>query len=170
VPSETGSFPRVVEIAKDYQRLQLMTKEPVYVDPDLAALCRGATQREVEAARIRSGPHAHTAISIYMNDLAANAFVLLPATYPVGSIILKEKKALGYQSDGQQHTMTKTHDGVGGMIKRQPGYDPEHGDWEYFYFEDVGQIESGRISSCVHCHGAAANKDYVFGGWRRKDR
>ena len=29
------------------------------------------------------------------------------------------------------------------MIKRPPGYDPQHGDWEYFYFEQPTTVESG---------------------------
>jgi len=142
-----------------------MTKEPVFVDPGLAMLCRGATQTEVEAARKVSGPHAHTAVSIFMNDVAANTFGKQNTAYPVGSIIVKEKKALGYWSTTQPREMTKDVDGVGGMVKRSPGYDLAHGDWEYFYFEDANKIESGKMNSCVQCHSAAAGKDYVFGGW-----
>jgi len=53
------------------------------------------------------------------------------------------------------------------MIKRRPGYDPAHGDWEYFYFEDANKVESGKMNSCIQCHSGAADKDYVFGGWAR---
>src|SRR4051812_24692026 len=63
--------PQAADVARDYKQLQLLTKEPVYVDPMLAMLCRGASQGEVEEARKHSGPHAHTAVSIYMNTPAA---------------------------------------------------------------------------------------------------
>ena len=53
----------------------------------------------------------------------------------------------------------------GGMIKRAPGYDPEHGDWEYFFFEDIAKIEHGKIASCVNCHHGAKDKDHVFKAW-----
>jgi hypothetical protein len=157
--------PDVQQVAATYGSLKSMTKEPVFVDPGLAMLCRGATQAEVEMARKTSGPHAHTAVSIFMNDLAAGAFGKPNARYPVGSIIVKQKKALEYWSATQPGEMAASNDGVGGMIKRPAGYDPAHGDWEYFYFEDARKIESGRINSCVRCHSGAANNDYVFGGW-----
>jgi hypothetical protein len=157
--------PDVRDIAKSYHDLKLMTKEPVFVDPGLAMLCRGATQGEVEAARKVSGPHAHTEVKIYMNDRAAGAFGKPKTVYPIGSVIVKEKNALDYWSTTQSHKSVSANDGVGGMIKRAAGYDPAHGDWEYFYFEDSRKIESGKISSCVQCHSGAAGKDYVFGGW-----
>jgi hypothetical protein len=87
--------------------------------------------------------------------------------YPVGAVIVKEKQRLepdgGGQVTGQEGSVAS--DGVGGMIKRLAGYDPEHGDWEYFYFEDPTKVEQGKIASCVECHRGAAATDYVFGGW-----
>jgi hypothetical protein len=56
--------------------------------------------------------------------------------------------------------------GVGGMVKRAAGFDPAHGDWEYFYFEDPAHIESGAIATCTGCHASARATDYVFGSWR----
>jgi hypothetical protein len=141
-----------------------MTPDPVYVNPQLAAACRNVSQEEVEAARKVFGPHADTLVSIYMNDLAADTFSKTNPVYPVGSIIVKEKKAMGYWSTTQRTTVEGS-DGVGGMIKRPAGYDPDHGDWEYFYFEDPAKIESGRITSCIQCHSGAADRDYVFGTW-----
>ena len=163
---ETGTTPanstgpsNIEHLAATYRSLNKITKEPVYVDPGLALRCAGASEAELEAASKTFGPHAHTAITIYMNDLAAGVFGKANPTYPVGSVVVKEKKAI----------MTQGNDGVGGMIKRSPGYDPAHGDWEYFYFEDPGKIESGRMVSCVQCHSGAAGTDYVFGSWARGD-
>jgi hypothetical protein len=136
------------DVAVAYKQLKPMTAEPVYVDPGLAQLCVSPTAEQVKAARDASGPHAMTQISIYMNPLAAEAFEQTSTPYAIDSIIVKEK------SDGA----------VGGMIKRPAGYDPEHGDWEYF-FSDPDGIKTGRIASCVQCHSAAASRDYVFGGW-----
>ncbi len=103
-----------------------------------------------------------------MNELAENAFRRRSSAYPVGSVVVKEKTALGYMSEGNEQTMTRPHDGVGGMVKRPPGFDAAHGDWEYFYFEEPSRIESGRISSCVQCHGGASARDHVFGGWAER--
>src|SRR5207237_171665 len=80
------------------------------------------------------------------------------------SVIVKEKKRQDWIR-GAPSDVIHSRDGVGGMIKRAPGYDPEHGDWEYFYFENASRIESGRIVTCVQCHVGASGKDYVFGEW-----
>jgi hypothetical protein len=155
----------IVAIAKSYTTLRSMTDAPVYVDPGIAALCRGLTQSDVDEAKRRSGPHADATIRIYMSARAADAFLSSAVLYPVGSVIIKEKKAQGLL--GRDGAGAKATDGVGGMVKRQPGYDSEHGDWEYFYFESAEKIESGKIASCVRCHAAASKKDYVFGDWSR---
>ena len=162
VPQPTraaGEQPDASEIATTYRSLRAMTQEPVLVDPALAMLCRGLTTADIQRAREASGPHALTAVRIHMSDAAMEAFGRPGTKYPVGSVIVKEKSA---------HPQGPGHDGVGGMIKRAPGYDPAHGDWEYFYFEDPAAIESGRIASCIACHRGAAARDFVFGHWAHK--
>ncbi len=162
------------EVARDYAKLTLVTPEAVFVNPELAMLCKGASQEHVERARRTQGPHAHTQIRVFMSAGAAATFKLRQKdetlaeapVYPVGSIVVKEKKGAFYFV-GRGEERSKTHDGVGGMIKREKGYDPEHGDWEYFYFEDPAKVESGRIASCVACHAGAATTDYVFGSWAK---
>lgn len=161
--------PAVEDLARSYASLTLITKEPVLVDLQLAMLCRGVSQPDVDEARKRNGPHAHTSVKIYMNEIAADAFRDRSAAYPVGSVIVKDKLGLGYDlvdADGErERKAAKTASGVGGMVKRPAGYDPEHGDWEYFYFEDPTKVEHGKIASCVECHRGASATDYVFGGW-----
>lgn len=159
--------PSVKEIAAAYQSYAKMTDSEVFVNPELAMLCRGATQQEVADARLKFGPHAHTAILIYMNEPAAKTFSSGANSYPVGSVIVKRKKVLGFHDPLSGNLVHDSDNGVGGMVKRQRGFDPAHGDWEYFYFENPAQIESGKISSCVECHQTAKGTDYVFGSWRK---
>jgi hypothetical protein len=155
----------VRKIAATYRDLKLMTKDAVSVDPGLAGLCRGITRADAEAARKQYGPHAHTQVRIFMNHLAAGEFGKRNPTFPVGSVIVKEKTAVPHTSTTRPGKTVKGNDGVGGMIKRADGYDLAHGDWEYFYFEDPASIESGKLASCVKCHSGAPKTDYVFGGW-----
>lgn len=164
---DNSASPVVADIARSYRRLEAMTKEPVLVDRKLAMLCVGVSQQQVEEAQKQSGPHADTSVSIFMNEPAAVAFRQSSTTYPVGSVIVKEKHGLSYRPAGGLQKTAQIHDGVGGMIKRAPGFDSAHGDWEYFYFEDASKIESGKIASCVQCHSGAAKTDHVFGGWAR---
>jgi len=143
-------------IASDYKtRLKLITPQPVAVNMTFLIGCRGFTAAEVAQAKKEFGPHSNAYLSIYMNDAAAQAQRDKARTYPVGSVIVKQK-------------IFNTHgaaNGVGGMIKRAPGYDSEHGDWEYFYFEDLAKIETGKIANCVNCHAGAEDRDHVFKRW-----
>lgn len=157
----------VSTIAAGFTNYLRVTKSAVYVNPELAMLCRGASQEEVDAARVQFGPHANAAIVIYMNNLAVDAFATDASSFPAGSVVVKQKYVFGHRS--HEGTLVRQADaGVGGMVKRSPGYDPAHGDWEYFYFEDPKKIESGRITSCVTCHSSARQNDHVFGTWRTK--
>jgi Cytochrome P460 len=158
--------PSISEIAVSFTNFHRITESVVYVNPELTMLCRGASKEEVEAARIRFGPHANTGILIYMNKLAADAFGTNATVFPVGAVIVKQKTVHGYtDKDGKR--VHAGDSGAGGMVKRSSGYDSKHGDWEYFYFEDTAKIESGRIPSCVQCHDSARGKDYVFGTWSK---
>lgn len=49
------------------------------------------------------------------------------------------------------------------MIKREPGYNPEVGDWEFLVFDALGQtIEGrGRLTHCQQCHIPHAATDFV---------
>jgi hypothetical protein len=160
--------PRAEDVARIYDSYHLITKQPVLVDAGLAMLCVGPRLENVDNARKRSGPHAHTSIRIYMNGVAAEHFPNSSKRYPIGSIIIKEKQGL-YYGGKTPDRHSKTADGVGGMIKRAAGYDPDNGDWEYFYFEDPSKVEHGKIASCIDCHRGAAAKDFVFGSWATAD-
>jgi hypothetical protein len=160
-----ASKPAIAEIAGGYGFYRKMTAQPVFVNPELAMLCIGASREHVESARKTHGPHAHSAVVIYMNEIAARDFGRSSATYAPGAVIVKQKMLLSYHGKKSAAGVAVADKGVGGMVKRAKGFDPAHGDWEYFYFEDAAKIESGRISSCIQCHDAARGTDYVFGTW-----
>lgn len=157
------------EIASTYTQFTRMTDEPVAVNPDLSMLCISPSPEMVAAARKKSGPHTLAFVTIYMNQIAAGAFEAKVGEFPVGSAIVKEKSGMSDPRAPGPDRRPKRHDGVGGMIKRAPGYDPGHGDWEYFYFDDPAKIETGRIASCAQCHAGAAKTDHVYGGWHNRD-
>ncbi len=163
----SDNSPKVTDIATSYTNYHKITAQEVFVNPELAMLCMGVTTGQMAEARKKHGPHAHTAILIYMNDPAAKSFTNRTQPYPVGSVIIKHKSLLTYFDSKGNDLPQPADNGVGGMIKRAPGYDPAHGDWEYFYFEKPEKIESGRIASCVDCHTSAKEKDYVFGSWQK---
>lgn len=163
-----SSSQQIKQVVQEYKTLKLMTPEPVFVNPELAMLCVGASKEMVDAARVEDGPHANCSVNIYMNELAANAFDE-DTNYPVGSIVVKEKQIHGYRTK-ESDEWQGTGNGVGGMIKRADGFDSKNGNWEYFYFESVEKIESGKMDSCIACHSKAKDNDYVFGSWHPRNR
>ncbi|MCE9610855.1 MAG: cytochrome P460 family protein [Chthoniobacter sp.] len=111
---------------------------------------KGAARKE-EKLKKENGPHYNTWVHLYVNESAEQTLARKQHTFPVGAVVVKEKL-------GDQMQVT----GVGGMIKRPPGYDPRNGDWEYFYGDKGGGFTSGHLTNCVDCHANARHKDYVF--------
>ncbi|HKE49702.1 MAG TPA: cytochrome P460 family protein [Rhodanobacteraceae bacterium] len=138
-------------VAAHYETLQLVTPRPFPVDPFIAAACTS----QVKPAPSFSGPHAGSAISIYVNELARSALTE-QSSFQSGSVIVKLKH-------GDAHDAHRT-EAIGGMIKRDPGYDPAGGDWEFFYMED-GRLASGTLPECSACHAKATKRDRVFASW-----
>lgn len=88
--------------------------------------------------------------------------------YSPGTIILKEN----YSSDkGIPHSAIS----VTMMIKHEPGYDSENGDWEYVQFATngdlilVGNAQDETIKQvCANCHINIADRDYIFANFFAK--
>ena len=154
-------------LASNYSSLKLMTPEPVFVNPELAALCVGASEESVNRARIDNGVHANCSAQIYMNEQAANAFNN-GLSYPAGSVVIKEKSTNGFRRKSD-NTWTGEGSGVGGMVKREHGFDNYNGNWEYFYVETDSEIQVGKLDSCIDCHRRAKKTDFVFGDWDEAD-
>ena len=95
-------------------------------------------------------------IHVFVNEIARPAmYQKNEPRFPIGSIIVKEK----WHSDRDAAPTLLTV-----MMKRESGFNPETGDWEYFTFDGAGtQMTSrGRIESCMECHIAKPNTDFVF--------
>jgi len=151
-------IPRVISEI-EFSDWPTATEKPVLVDPIVASFCRAPSQTELkarEAERKRHGPHYKPSIVVRTNAEAIGAFKAGDAPLPVGTIIIKEKHndllAKGPPAD------------FGAMVKREPGYDPEHGDWEYLYVVSKPEktVTRGKLESCIDCHSHAKDKDYLF--------
>ncbi|MDJ0842596.1 MAG: cytochrome P460 family protein [Acidobacteriota bacterium] len=83
-------------------------------------------------------------------------------TYTPGTILLKEHYSIQM---GQPVTGLT----IAMMIKREPGYAPDHGDWQYVQFSATGEvIMDGNAGNpvvkeqCASCHQNIAERDFVF--------
>ena len=82
--------------------------------------------------------------------------------YPTGTVFIKENYLAQDGRVGQPLTLTT-------MVKREPGYDPEHNDWEYIQSSVSGKVLlQGPYSDptvkavCAECHNNIAERDYIF--------
>jgi len=101
-------------------------------------------------------PHDVPAIKVYANPAAEKHLGAdRTGSLPVGATVVKEK---------WRNEKDKLPAGYAAMVKREKGYDPDHGDWEYVYvnLSDELKVSRGRIESCIKCHSGAAEKDYLF--------
>lgn len=139
IPGSSASWPTV-------------TPDPIRVEVAIANACANPF-----TAEDRSGPHYVPYIVVRTNPEALEAFRKLEAPMPVGTVIIKEKHS--------SESAAGPPDSFGAMIKREPGYDPDNGDWEYVFGGIGGKppTERGRLANCIACHSAyAKDEDYLF--------
>ena len=135
-----------------YRKFTRLTKEPMEVGRILSIACVGLpSPGEIEAQEKKSGPHLGSWVHYYANNEAVPTYRTQKYPFQIGSVIVKEKLA----KDG-------TVAGVGGMRKREAGFDASHGDWEFFYTDAKTGFQIGSLKTCVECHSTAKAFDHVF--------
>lgn len=136
-----------------------------------------------------SGLHWQQFIAVYLNqdaDVYAKNYAeylrlyqdadedeeLEPAfkTYRPGTIVLKENFGASNGSPDTPLTVTM-------MIKREPGYDSQYGDWQYVQFDkNANIILSGKANDpvvkpmCGNCHVNIGERDYIFANFYSKPK
>lgn len=75
-------------------------------------------------------------------------------SYPEGTVVVKEK----FSDAAGQITELFT-----AMVKRQKGFNPDSGDWEYFVLSADAKkiVQRGKIESCMNCHDSYQSTDYI---------
>jgi hypothetical protein len=112
--------------------------------------------------------HGRYLFKIWVNPRGKAAFLSAkPVQFPVGSIVLKEKfQVEGTKKDAwSQHRLAKDARPVllTAMLKREPGYDPANGDWEYVVLNgDASSQSTEGLENCAKCHADMKAKDFVF--------
>jgi hypothetical protein len=149
-PEPADDKPTVLGI--DYTGWPAVTPERYRVDPGTAMMCRAPTPA---AARGDRGPHAEAAIEVRVSPGSLDRFKA-GQPVPTGTAVIKLKYPLNLSEEPAR--------AVGAMIKREPGYDPDGGDWEYYYAEvaDPKPAVRGKIETCAECHRRAKATDFLF--------
>ncbi|HEU4510107.1 MAG TPA: cytochrome P460 family protein [Pyrinomonadaceae bacterium] len=147
-PTPTGS-----EFVAGYRGWTRVNPEPVVMPSFIAIACFIPSAKQLELEE--SNPHKDKFITVYVNDTGKKSMMeQLEAKYPQGSIIVKEK--LSSKDSATPELLTA-------MIKREPGFNPASGDWEWMVVDGSGTsvLARGKLTNCQECHQQYKGGDYV---------
>ncbi len=159
-PARVENLPHQETLDIDFASWASATEKPYSIAPLSFRFCAPPSTQELQNQELdkkQRGPHSESAIVVRVNPIGFNPFKT-GLSVPVGTIVIKEK---------YQHYSPDTPPvAVAAMIKRELGYDPQHGDWEYAYEqrwpEHERKVIRGKLDSCIDCHQNASGKDYLF--------
>ena len=101
-------------------------------------------------------PHSDKFITVYVNELGRKPMMEMKTPhFPYGSIIVKEKLRSKDSTSPELLTV---------MIKREAGFNPKNGDWEYAALDGAGkQVQArGRLENCQACHTMVSDTDFIY--------
>ena len=145
-PSATDM--ELANLAK-YREWTLVNPTPQLMEPLSAFSCAMIPGRQ------EPSPHLHKYISVFVNSVGREQMMTRRnPKFPAGSVIVKEKLA---SAD------SKTPELLTAMIKREAGYNPEGGDWEYLVLDGAASkiVEQGKLTRCSGCHRPYETTDFV---------
>ena len=146
----SGSQDTGEKLIAGYRQWTRVNPKPALVLARVAQLCAPAS------APNPNGPHGPDKyITVYVNEIGRHAMMEERAPhFPQGSVIVKEKLKTPTSSTPELLTV---------MVKRERGYNPESGDWEYMIVDGGGLKiqERGKLENCQSCHVMDKNTDYV---------
>lgn len=147
----------IVEFAKNTAKLSRVTSKPFKMDAAAAFLCAPAPR-----AKTPNEPHREYYCHVYIDEPGLKIMKTGDGLYPVGTVIVKQKFSDATAKSAELYTL---------MRKREQGYDPEHGDWEYSIVnrQATQVLARGRIESCIECHKAHEKTDYVTRQYMRQN-
>jgi hypothetical protein len=147
----------------DLDNDKLWTKvnnQPYPISSYVDALCRAPTQTDYALARERN-PHSAAFVNVYVNKIGLGAMSSTEQPlFPVGSVLVKEK----FYPHGDVANEKKEPDLFTVMLKREAGYNPESGDWEFAVVSGDGKQTQarGKLANCMSCHVSRRASDYVY--------
>jgi len=139
------------ELITDYKHWTRVNPVPAVFDANVAALCAAAN-----FGVVKNDPHRDKFLTVFVNEIGRKSMMEDKSPhFPQGSIIVKEKLPAKDSTSPELLTV---------MMKREAGFNPENGDWEYLVFDGAGkQVQTrGRLDNCQACHTMVAPTDFVY--------
>ena len=100
------------------------------------------------------GRHATTLGFGYVNEIGRRGFKREPFSFPVGTVIVRERLL----------TAASAPDRLVVMIKRERRFNRKANGWEFLAFSGDGMkiLNREKDGKCLKCHASAALNDFVF--------
>lgn len=139
---------------KDKTLWTQVNPEPYFISSRLAIQCTAPTATDYE--REKQNPHMRMYITVYVNRIGQKAMFSKNPKFPEGSVIVKEKS--GTEADWRKPVLYTI------MRKREAGYNPKVGDWEFSVVAANGtdmQV-TGKLEKCQLCHVETPDRDFIF--------
>lgn len=137
---------------ENYRSFSQRTAQPEAISAEIFALCRLPTLPETEFTKSVHGKELY--LLDWLNAEAQAGYAQKGAAeFPLGATIVKEKLVRNSSSGFDLAAL-------GIMIKRAPGFDSLHGDWQFGYWEAASGMSSDAIA-CGSCH-SGSKTDFVF--------
>lgn len=150
-PPEDAALVQMVSHRSTLTRITTNTV-PIRQDPRVATLCNVPPPSLSGHETLLTWQTGY--IHVYVTTNGAAAMQEQAAVFPLGTVILKQKFPEAIGRSPELYT---------GMLKREAGYNPDCGDWEFFTVNGAGTAVTarGRIKSCMECHRDYAASDFV---------
>jgi len=148
---------------KDTTMWTKVNAEPFRISVAVDSLCAAPTAADYAPAR-KLNPHAASFITVYVNNIGREAmFAKQVQQFPEGSVIVKEK--ISNFGEGHKPLLYTL------MKKREPGYNPEVGDWEFSVVAADGkQVEAvGKLENCQGCHMSKKDSDFIYRAYLKSE-
>ena len=148
-----GTFVRNPYSIEGYTGWTKVNPAPAYIPPPLYAACfMTLTSPEIS-------PHYGGYITVYVNEPGRSRMLQGGKdSFPPGTVIVKEKRR---KADSPQPELLTV------MRKRDPGFAPKHGDWEYeaIQIPEPEKPFPRMVEHCQACHAQVKGRDYVYGSY-----
>jgi hypothetical protein len=115
----------------------------------------GETSQPPESSNESKTNHGVVAYGFaYVNDVGSGGFRRRPFSFPVGTMIVREKML----------TPTANPDLLVVMIKREKAFNPRANGWQFLIMNgDATKIlRREKNGQCLKCHQYASNNDFVY--------
>jgi hypothetical protein len=156
--TETRADDEILDATRHLERYSKVNDEPHYMPPPMAVACAPASP---VGSNNQPDPHQSKYLNVYVNEKGFSEMTgKKKPSFPVGTMIIKEK--MTKQGDASKSTFSPA-EFFTIMIKREKGYNPACGDWEFASVEaKTAKVTRGKIASCMSCHVNYKETDLVY--------